>query len=702
MSQAHDPNVSMDANGTLSTSESIKLDDSQGKSGAMNIIIMLAIGILGTKMVMYKKRTMDMTIATVGSVAYIAGEVLNIKSLKDRIAKDQKSTTDGSASGTTDGSSSASASTGSSTKPGGLQGDTFVVNKSSDGKNDSAQIESLQKLKKSYEDAKKSAKTRKMLQMASAAAFGLAGVLALYQMVTLGGKKLACETAIKTSQVVLSACVANIPTEAAGCIACQAQVSALSVSINASDAKAATPAPSVPLLTIAEAKLPPDMASAAAPCPGATAQAQKSKVTSACQSYLTTRHGYEAGGPIAMFSTASNNSKWLNKMLFSGISFPEQKMSVEEPVGDKNLLQKMMNVLVPTAEASGWMGLLGLGAGAALALMTAKGAMGKTIDNFIFNPGLRAVLWGVLAAAALAASKATQKEMDKIDENLKKINQILADMATLQNGIKPNSPTEQVLDTVAFDTALKNSDSTSISPDPNLSIDCVANPGGTNCASVTDQVKAMPGFADLPDTLKSATTQTTKLGDSLSGASTISGTTLGAANTLASKTNAISKLNKSLVGKLNAIGKNPDLTRKGQELFGQLRAQTRRALSSSNMTPNGFLSSMGMTPPPSSDGAGNSVDSNKKYLSGSPVSAIGGGQFNGAAKDKSLDLDFKEMAAVPEAVKEGAAAKEEKFDLGLNDVNTNSGENIFQVISNRYFKSGYPKLLEIIPDDGKK
>ena len=579
MSKANNSNVTMDANGTLSTSETIKLDDPQGKSGAMNIIIMLAIGILGTKMVMYKKRTMDMTIGIVGSVAYIAGEVFNIKSLKDRIAEDQKATTDGSASGTADGSSTASATTGSSTKPGGLQGDTFVVNKSSDGKNDSAQIESLQKLKKSYEDAKKSAKTRKMLQMAAAAAFGLAAVLALYQMVTQGGKKLACEAAIKTSQAALSACVANIPTEAAGCTACQTQVSALSASINASDAKAANPGDSAPKLAEAEATLPKDMSSAAAPCTGATAQAQKSKVTTACQSYLTTRHGYEAGGPIAMFSTASNDSKWLNKMLFSGINFPEPKMSVEEPIGDKNLLQKMMNVLVPSAEASGWMGLLGLGAGAALALMTAKGAMGKTIDKFIFNPGLRAVLWGLLAAAAFAASKATQKEMDKIDENLKKINQILADMATLQNGVQGSTPTEQKLNTVAFDAALKKSDSNAISNNPNLSIDCVANPGGTNCASVTDQVKAMPGFATLPDTLQSATTQTTKLGDSLSGATTISGTTLGAANTLASKANAIAKLNKSLVSKLNAIGQNPDLVRKGQDLFGQLRAQTSRALS---------------------------------------------------------------------------------------------------------------------------
>ena len=113
---------------------------------------------------------------------------------------------------------------------------------------------------------------------------------------------------------------------------------------------------------------------------------------------------------------------------------------------------------------------------------------------------------------------------------------------------------------------------------------------------------------------------------------------------------------------------------------------------------------MGMTPPPSSDGAGNgnSLDSNKKYLSGSPASAIGGGQVNGSAKDKSLDLDFKEVAAAADnAVKEGAAAKEEKFDLGSNDVNTNSGDNIFQVISNRYIKSGYPKLLELAPAGGK-
>ena len=701
MSKASDPNITMDANGALSKSETIKLDDPQAKSGAMSIIIMLAIGIIGAKILMYKKRTMDMTIGAVGCVAYIVGEVFNIKSLKDRIAEDQKasSPTDGSASST----SSSTASSASSTA-GGLHGDTFILTKTNDGKNDQAQIESLQKLKKSYEDAKKSAGIRKMLQLASAVAFGLAAVLALYQMVTEKTKKLACETAIKTSQAALSACVANpalTATDGPGCTTCQTQISALATSINISDAKNAAPGDSAPKLTEAEAALSKDTTSAAAPCPGVTAQAQKSKVSSACQSFLSTRYGYEAGGPIGMFSTATNYSTWLDKMLFANATISNKNMSSEAAIGDKNLIQKMINVLIPSAEASGYMGLLGLGVGAAAALMTAKSAIGKTIDKFIFNPALRAVLWGVLGAAAFAASKATQKEIDKLSEYIKKIDQILKDMATLQDGVKANNVTEQKLTDVAYNAAIQKQSDQQISTDPKLSTDCIANPGGTNCAPVSDQVKTMPGFTDLPDSLKTVTTQTAKLGDSLSGKTAISGTTLGAASTLAAKANAIGKLNKSLINKLNGLKQNTDFDKKGQELWGQLKAQTSRALASNHMTPNGFLSSVGITPPPGEgSGSGSLSDINKKYSGSASGAGGGGGQALGSsAKDKALDLDFKETAA--EAAKAGEAGKEEKFDIGTNDINTNSNESIFQVISNRYIKSGYPKLLELIPASGQ-
>ena len=63
----------------------------------------------------------------------------------------------------------------------------------------------------------------------------------------------------------------------------------------------------------------------------------------------------------------------------------------------------------------------------------------------------------------------------------------------------------------------------------------------------------------------------------------------------------------------------------------------------------------------------------------------------------SHHLDFKEAQAANAGSASGAG-KEDKFNIGTNDINTHSGESIFQVISDRYIKSGYSKLFEVIPE----
>ena len=71
-----------------------------------------------------------------------------------------------------------------------------------------------------------------------------------------------------------------------------------------------------------------------------------------------------------------------------------------------------------------------------------------------------------------------------------------------------------------------------------------------------------------------------------------------------------------------------------------------------------------------------------------------------AKADKTGDLDFnfnEEPTIGSEEVVGVAGTTSEnldEFETGALDVNSDSTKNIFDIISGRYFKSGFPRLLE--------
>ena len=85
MSKSTDSGLTRDANGVLSKTENYKFEGSQAEDGPLSIIVMLAIGVIGTKLMMYKKWTLDMTVVAVASAAYIAAEILNLLNLGNEL-----------------------------------------------------------------------------------------------------------------------------------------------------------------------------------------------------------------------------------------------------------------------------------------------------------------------------------------------------------------------------------------------------------------------------------------------------------------------------------------------------------------------------------------------------------------------------------------------------------------------------------------
>ncbi len=651
--------VTRDANGVYKKTESHHFEGTKGKDdNALQILTMIAVGFVGTRLLLYKKWTTDMSIVAAASAAYVAAEIVNIMNLRKQLSDMDADFT-----------------------------------KSSDGKIDQAQIETLQKLRESYEKVKSAVKTRKMLQMGAAAMFGLATGVAAVKYFTTAGKLASCEASIAEAEVQLGACIASGATgvgasEATACGVAKPDVLTLAGLIPKIAAESEVPGDS----TLKAFKITPQettaSTAAAKPGTGTIAANAKAMVFAACEDYIVEKQKNAATGkPL---DTPAGSLRLLEKNLYA-----YQLPVVEHK--NESLYEKALNFFFSKAEA-GTMALLGIAGGALLTLIP---SLSRTIDLYIYTPGGRIIAWGIMTTAALLGAKASQNEIDKIDDNIKKIDKILAEMNALQKGIKANNVQEQQVKMAGFNT--NNSSELSLSSNSAVKTNCLTSNSSSNCPSLENQIKNMPGFSDLPDSFKSLTSQSAKIGDGLSGVNGISGATLSGINSMANNQNAIAKAAAALKSKINnQLAGNKkgkiDFDKEENKLNALLKNDVRKALESKGMSGDRVLASMGLggMAEAHAKAVASQAASAKKSLGANPVVP----QANpNAGKDKTFDLDFKEAGADPAlagvaGANGGGAAAEENYDIGQNDINTNSGESIFQMISNRYLKSGYPKLLE--------
>jgi hypothetical protein len=644
--------MTRDSNGVYKKTDTMKFDKIEDKDMIASIT-MLATGFIAARLYMkYKPVTTDMTVAAIGGAAFIAGEVMSNMSFKKK-----------------------------------MDDATIAITKSSDGAKDQAQIDRLNDLKKSYEEAKKTTGTKKMLQLAAAAAFAgaaaIAGYLNYQEYVAFGD----CMLAVKAA----SAC--GLP--AANLTALMTQLDAARQKPGPTAINGASVNSIKELVEANMASLPGGCAAAPPPIVAAT-EAAGANAIRACQSAIAIE---TINQTIKMTpsSPADLSSTNLNNILKRYENHSNEFLEKFKPSPFLIFTAKIADLLFPRADA-GWLPLLGLAGGAMIGVFGAT-YLGLAVetDYFMLSPFNRVIAWGSLGALSFLASKASQSQIDKIDENIKKIDKILAELNALQAGIKSNNVSEQQIKLAGFNSNI--STDMPLNTNPNVKTDCIAGKDTNGCTPLSGQIASMPGFANLPDSFKSIASQSAKLGDGLSGTNVVSGSTLSSAANLANKANAISNLNKSVQSKLNDfLAKNGkpkiDFAKEENNFLNRLNGATSKALNSKGMSASGFLASTGISPLSSSKAVDKPVTTAMKKINGQ-----GSGSASGSAvspkKDKDFELDFKEAGGGDSGVA-GAAApvKEAQYDIGQNDINTNSGESIFQMISNRYFKSGYPKLLE--------
>lgn len=660
--------ITTDSNGVITAKKSVSFDK-VSDTDMLASITMLAGGFIAGRMWQaYSPVSMDVTIAAAGGVAFIAGEVMSNIKFK-----------------------------------GTIEAMTVEVEKKSDGTINEEQIQRLQDLKKSYEEAKKTTKTKKTLQLAAAAAFGAAALTATYMAYSEEGAVQSCLQTLNYASGALDKCISAGATgvgatEAGSCTACKPLIEGYRASFMAYTKARVPPGQPSGMKDKAvfpyeqTAKNPMNMCSLITT--GATVQALSKSVQGACIPAANLLVKDQQSSPTPISVQMVDAAKMLGIPAASLVKSAPLKTNMFA-----NYLERSFSFLFPEAQA-GWLPMLGLGAGTLLAFSGILGTMGVSVDTYMFVPLNRAIAFGVLAGIAYMSSRSSDNVIKKLDDNIQKIDAILADMNKLSKGVKAQNLQNQSVAIKTINPSIQGTQS--YSADGSVKTPCMTGNSSENCSSLADKLSSMPGFANLPDSLKGIASQSVSLGDSLSGSSGISGSTLTSAEALGNKQNAINKALKNQQAKLTKITNGKfDAGKEENKFKDKVNAALKKELQKHGMTATGFMASIGSTPVNSADskndkdtGAGKNGN-----FEGNAVNLAAGEAAGEKEKEEGLKLEFKDTAPVGDSLALGApmVSGSDQLDVKTNEINGQNGPSIFELISRRYFKSGYPKLLEEEP-----
>jgi hypothetical protein len=341
----------------------------------------------------------------------------------------------------------------------------------------------------------------------------------------------------------------------------------------------------------------------------------------------------------------------------------------------------------------------GLGFAALAPLLT---GFATFLDMFMATDPLRAVSFAFLGMRAERAAHATQENIDKVQGQIGELDAIInslkgTDGGSLNNATAAGTPAplpESNYTAPAFEP----------SANPILGT-CALSSGNSKCPTLTskmpkqldpnfpaDITSAGAGLASGFDNLLGGPITPTRFAQSgLSRFTSCSGSAC-----------AINKMLAREQGKLNAAlskaGKPTIDFNKLQNQFGDgLRKAMQTGLDKMGQDKANQLYAS-MHSGAGALGGGKAAGLDKKTGAGKVFAkgGIGANAKGGAATPpKAPTFNFKEEAKPAEAVA-APAASIDAYDL-KGDINKDSGASIFQILSERYIKSGYPKLLEEIP-----
>lgn len=641
----------------------------------MATLTMTGIGLLTSRLYTCKLTT-DMMVAAAGGAAFIAGEILSTIKLK-KVMKDLET----------------------------------EIKRDPDGNVNKEQVQALERLKKSYEEAKKTAGTKKMLQMAAAAAFAAAAVIAY----TLDGSEKAingtCASSLASAATACASFSASLTaaqqyTAAATVAKGGAMATAEIGKIAASNAAELTPGPSgakLVLKTTTDSTEKAQEATASSQCPAVSGAV----VTCQMATVLELKNRGVCATPVNIASVPA----YMGGKYYAGMMTPAIK--------DPAMLNVIKSIFISDARAD-LFSPMGIVSGAAIAfvLMTSK-TIGIQIDTFLFTPMNRAIVWGVLAGLAFAASSATDNVIKKIESNIAKIDAILNSMYSLGKGSGSENPANPqapgVTGTTKPSTIVKmnptNYEDMDLSELKDGSLPCFTGAETKNCKSFEEANKGLTSFTSLDLPTQQQVAGILKTANGINGTSKISGTTLDGLARLAASANALKATADKAKGKaqdrLKLAKSKTNLDAVSKKFEDDLNGTMKAGLKKSNSNAADMMASLyggrgGIASSSDSAVAKTDEDADASKLPPAVANVIdigagasaepGNAGLDGIDTGSGSAMSAAELAAYNEAAKK---TNLDGFDVPTNDISHDSSASIFDLISNRYQQSGYPRLFKV-------
>lgn len=356
--------------------------------------------------------------------------------------------------------------------------------------------------------------------------------------------------------------------------------------------------------------------------------------------------------------------------------------------------EKGLDLISPSANAS----LMGFGA-ATMAIVAAMFVPLNTYtDMYMAHPFTRAIIYGVLTGMAYMSTRSIDNVIEKAEGNIEKIDSIIKRLSAYGKADKTDGAYKML--TQGTYKPFDKGRSVNIS-DGNAKMSCVvegSRPG--LCGSLSEAIKSSSSFATLPSNFATTVGTVGDVADGVQGSSTLSSGTLSSMDSLANQNNAMGKLLKEQKKKLSErLAKqgsaiNPD------DMSAKLRAKMRKAvedgLKKKGMSAEGFLASAGIAAPTEVQ-----KEKAQEVAAVNAEALKNAGIVNAASKAAGAnDFKFSDLDSGSSddnmAENESAIAALNESRESQDDIIKNKDVSIFKVISTRYLKSGYPRLLEEI------
>jgi hypothetical protein len=592
----------------------------------------------------------------------------------------------------------------------------------------------LERLKQSYEEAVKTAGMKKNLQLAAAAAFAAAGIMAFTMATTEMTALTTCNAGIVAALGTLKAEAAACAALTVGAAACLAPITACSAGITsyhstlvAYELTRQSVAPSAPTFSAittegaaAEAQLKGLAGICTAHAAAANVSLQPTCTPLLPMEFIDASFTPVPGGLMDMSGVVKNEMHPTLKKYFSSADTKAIVKNLAKP----SFLERALNLFFPQADAALFSAMGLLTSGAVTYVLATSATLGVELDFFMLNPKNRTYVWAGLAATTAMATTATDNQIKQIKENIAKIDKILNELNTsLADGTNTtNSPNPA---TTVKGTPIPKPAPSSVAPikytdvklsdtiKGDLSTPCYTGDDVKKCRSFESVIKDTAGYSNLDSLSQQDLGNVLKVADGVNAKSTItSGTLNGAANLGASANalrNSLAKMQKDAMEKLKKNGGKDDAALLNKRLSDGIEKSVNTGLKKSNSSADQMYASMYGGGKSSSSTSGSVVD--KKLLvdeTKKDVNAGGGalnpGSFdlnatNSAGTSLGLGLGGKDSGEEPTMDLTAANAASgsttiDDYDL-KNDISKNSDASIFELISNRYQKSGYPRLLKI-------